>query len=252
MASRAGHRVCPQAVRPYSTFGGTCAWTMRRTMPSRSICQSCWTEHLLPALESVTRAVRQYGGGRFVEASGFPSIPAATALGAAFLAQSGLSIQWRQVTTGRADQIWSLSAAREPSGFTVAIRDRTVHARDVAILVCVAEDVELAVAQSPACPKEWRGTVRIANLQHRRFTISSPGQAIDIALTVMDGLREARDRFGTFDTVHLFMAVPVGLAMIIGQLLNTFNEIQLYEHIPGGAAGSYVPAVRLRPSSGSL
>jgi len=37
------------------------------------------------------------------------------------------------------------------------------------------------------------------------------------------------------------MAVPVGLAMLIGKLLCTFNEAQLYEHIPGGAAALMPP-----------
>ena len=41
-SSSAGHRDCPHLVRWYSTFGGTCAWTMRATMPSRSSCRSCW------------------------------------------------------------------------------------------------------------------------------------------------------------------------------------------------------------------
>ena len=40
-ASRAGQRACPQAVSAYSTFGGTCACTIRLTMPSRSSCLSC-------------------------------------------------------------------------------------------------------------------------------------------------------------------------------------------------------------------
>ena len=26
----------------FHLFGGTCAWTMRATMPSRSSCRSCW------------------------------------------------------------------------------------------------------------------------------------------------------------------------------------------------------------------
>jgi hypothetical protein len=40
--SSAGHSDCPQLVRWYSTFGGTCAWTMRATMPSCSSRRSCW------------------------------------------------------------------------------------------------------------------------------------------------------------------------------------------------------------------
>ncbi len=41
-SSSAGQRDWPHLVRWYSTFGGTCGWTIRATMPSRSSCRSCW------------------------------------------------------------------------------------------------------------------------------------------------------------------------------------------------------------------
>jgi hypothetical protein len=44
------------------------------------------------------------------------------------------------------------------------------------------------------------------------------------------------------------MAVPVGLAMLIGQLLNTFGRVQTYEHIPTDAVGIYRPAALLLPA----
>jgi hypothetical protein len=46
-SSSAGQRDWPHLVRWYSTFGGTCAWTMRATMPSRSSCRSLLDQHLL-------------------------------------------------------------------------------------------------------------------------------------------------------------------------------------------------------------
>ena len=45
------------------------------------------------------------------------------------------------------------------------------------------------------------------------------------------------------------MAVPVGLAMLIGQLLNTFGEIQTYEHLPINGVGRYREAVLITPSA---
>jgi hypothetical protein len=41
MASSAGQSACPQAVRRYSTLGGTSGWTVRSTMPSASSWRSC-------------------------------------------------------------------------------------------------------------------------------------------------------------------------------------------------------------------
>src|ERR1700756_4979780 len=41
MASSAGHRDYPHVVRLYSTFGGTCGYEVRSTMPSASMAFSC-------------------------------------------------------------------------------------------------------------------------------------------------------------------------------------------------------------------
>lgn len=38
-----------------------------------------------------------------------------------------------------------------------------------------------------------------------------------------------------------WLAVPAGLAMLIGQLLNTLGPVQTYEHISTEGAGVYVP-----------
>jgi hypothetical protein len=45
------------------------------------------------------------------------------------------------------------------------------------------------------------------------------------------------------------MAVLVGLAMMIDQLLNTFGPVQTYEHIPTDAVGIYRSAALLNPWS---
>lgn len=221
-------------------------WSPR--FSGRLAADGAWTTHFLPALASVARALRLYGGGRTIEASGPAALPAATALGSTFLAQSGLPIQWRQATVGQPEQIWSLSVTREPTGFVATPRSHDTSSRDIAVMVCVNEDVERAVVRSPACPQKWRGVVKIAHPAQNRFVITSPGQATDIAMLVAEGLRQARDRFGLFDGVHLFMAAPVGLAMLTGQMLNTFNGIQLYEHLPDTSHGTYAPVVRLDPS----
>jgi SMODS-associated and fused to various effectors sensor domain len=64
-----------------------------------------------------------------------------------------------------------------------------------------------------------------------------------------EGLRRARDTFQPRGTVHLFLAVPAGLAVMIGQTLNTFGPIQTYEHVGTDAVGIYQPAALLKPSA---
>ena len=61
--------------------------------------------------------------------------------------------------------------------------------------------------------------------------------------------QSARQEYRPLGVVHLFMAVPVGLAMLIGQQLNTFGDIQTYEHISTDGVGVYRAAARLQPSA---
>jgi hypothetical protein len=76
----------------------------------------------------------------------------------------------------------------------------------------------------------------------------TPGEATDVALAVQDGMRTARREYGNIGTVHLFMAAPAGLAMLIGQLLNTFGSVQTYEHVTVDGSGHYKLAALLRPN----
>ena len=75
--------------------------------------------------------------------------------------------------------------------------------------------------------------------------MGSPGEALDVAVLAIESARESRQNFRVNGKVHLFMAVPAGLAMLIGQLLNTLGPVQTYEHIPVDATGKYEPAALL-------
>lgn len=79
--------------------------------------------------------------------------------------------------------------------------------------------------------------------------IDAPSVALDIVMTIKEGLREMRQSYGNIGTVHLFMAVPAGLAVLVGQCLNTFGAVQTYEHVSADGSGRYRPAALLRPSA---
>ena len=71
------------------------------------------------------------------------------------------------------------------------------------------------------------------------------GFGLDVAQLTIESAREARHKFGIRGKVHLFMAVPAGLALLIGQSLNTLGPVQTYEHIQVDAIGVYEPAAVL-------
>jgi hypothetical protein len=226
-------------------------WTHHFSGPNqRQAPQRVWQDVLLPALGRVVDAIEGRAHGRQILASGKLAIPAAVAVGVAFLAPRQLPIAWQQHPTG---EPWSLDVAPEPAGFTSELVPNDPNGTDLAALVCVNDDVEPAfglTVDATGTRSRFRATLVIQR-PGDWFSSTQPltaGQAIDIARTVQRALRDARSQYPRVRELHLFMAVPVGLAMLIGQLLNTFGTVQAYEHVPSNLV-PYQPAALLHPSN---
>jgi hypothetical protein len=220
-------------------------WSRRFT--GKEAAADTWTNDLLPALSRIAATVRQQAPGRDVEAFGIPTLPAALAFGCAFLCTSGLRASWRQVTPGLPEQVWSLSSAREETGFRHRLVSKDPLARDIAVLVSVVDNVEPVFAACDKTLPALRALVHVTSPAALPYVIRSSGQATDIALCIQDAMRTTRREYGDVGTVHLFMAAPAGLCMLTGQLLNTFGLVQTYEHVGIDGSGCYKPAALLRP-----
>ena len=209
-----------------------------------------WQSKLLKALEDIAGATQRKANKREIIASGLASLPAATALGYYFMAPGGIGIAWEQFFPDRNRQLWSLAATREASGHEALLTVGQTAADDLAVMVSVNADVEGAVAASRENTGRFRAYVHIKSQERRKF-LRTPGEALDVAQLTIESAREARHRFGIRGKVHLFMAVPAGLAMLIGQLSNTLGPVQTYEHIQTDATGMYEPAALLGRFEGS-
>ena len=223
----------------------TLDWTGR--FAGKEATSEAWDTVLLPALQQIGLAVRQYAPGRQIEAFGFPTLPAALAFGCAFLSTGGIGLSWRQITPGQPAQFWSLAEPRENSGFKARVISEDPSARDIAVLVSVADNVEPLFAACRQVVPPLRARVDITKPGAYPHVTPSPTQATDIALTVQEGIRKVRFDYGNIGTVHLFMAAPAGLAVLVGQLLNTLGAVQTYEHVSNDGSGSYKVAALLRP-----
>jgi hypothetical protein len=208
-----------------------------------------WQEYLIPALETVAQSIAEHAPGRKIVAEGLCALPAAVAFGTAFLATRGMSVGWRQISPNREPELWSLGTWPEPCGFAYQVGDGDPSADDLALLISVASNVEPAFAASrPNLPK-LRTIVVVHRAGAYPHDIATAGQARDLVRIIVEALRYARDQYQPRGALHLFLAVPAGLAMLIGQMLNTFGTVQTYEHVPTDAVGRYVPAARLEPSA---
>ena len=203
-----------------------------------------WQDRLLRALDAVSQAIQQAIPGTRIVAGGLPALPAAVALGYYFMATVGLDIAWEQRMPDGSTQSWSLSAGQEDCGFVSILSAGSVDAEDLAVMVSVNNDVSHTVAATASGP--FRASVHVKRDDSAQsVTLSSPGQALDAARKVIAAARNTRQEYGIRGRVHLFAAVPAGLAMLIGQLLNTLGPVQTYEHIQSDVTGHYRPAALL-------
>ena len=220
-------------------------------LSSRHADHAVWLDDLVPAAKDLAAAIRSVCPRRALEASGLPTISAAFSLGSAFLAPTGADLTWlQQMPTDhpQSTQSWSVRGERADSGFRCSHSGQTTAASGLAVLVSVSADVEPAFAATPTPDSGFRAILRVAPENGFPHTLQSAEQVRDVAHLVAEHVRQARVDYRPIDVVHIFFAGPVGLALMIGQLLNTLGPVQLYEHVASDGTGSYVRSVRLRPA----
>ncbi len=216
----------------------------------RHTTSQCWEETLLPALKAVASTIEARAANRSVECSGNLALPAAIALGTTFLAPRGINVVWSQHRAGDAVELWSLGSRQDTCSLAVKEIPQDPGAQDIALLVSVTDDVERDYAASSHLLPPMRVVVHVGNHSEKglnRCTLN-PGQAARAAHLIVDSVRGARTKYGASGTLHIFLAAPAGLAVMLGQLLNTFAAVQTYEHDPT-AKPPYKQAVLLRPST---
>jgi hypothetical protein len=235
----------PAAFRP----GNALAFDWSHRFTGRVADASVWSERLLPAVRAAAEAIRVRAPGRSVVARGLTPVPAAVALGEAFQAIREVPLTWMQHTDGRSEQPWSLTVPSQPTVLEASTRASVTEASDLAVLVSVTEDCRTAFSASRNDLPAFRAVVDVHGPDYRFLDLKTPGEAVGAARLVVDSMRRARHDYRPISTIHLFMAIPSGLAVLIGQLLNTLGPVQTYEYIAlDMASGRYRPGALLDPT----
>lgn len=210
---------------------------------------TAWNDRLLPALKTVGDALASTG--RPVEASGQLSLVAAAALGLVFRGPRQTALSWCQYFPGKPEQLWSLAPAPETVPLTSTLTPGLPDSEHLAVLVAVAasraslrNDFNLSSSSFPA----FRAKLELHAPDGQHFFLAGPDAAHGLARQIVTEINHARDQHPGIRTVHLFMAVPSGLAVLVGQLLNKLPMVQFYEHVPDAQPGPYQPAFKLNPS----
>ena len=125
---------------------------------------------------------------------------------------------------------------------------QTPSATELALLVSATNDVTNDFRLSSA-GMSFRAVVHVAPPDPRPARVQlGPGEARHLACLAVDAVRAAVSKYVARGKVHLYLAVPAGVALMIGQQLNTLGSVQTYEHDPAGAL-PYTAAALLAPST---
>ncbi|WP_135304222.1 SAVED domain-containing protein [Haloarcula amylovorans] len=184
-----------------------------------------WNDYLLPVLGDILNQVKQSAPERRVVFRGQAHLPASFALGYHTSTTSSIQAEWKP--TFSSDGIWSNYRDSRDSGLDWELRTNSVSNTDLAVLVNVTDRVEPEVGNTkPELPR-FNGILEFTPDDGIGTHLSS-AEAAHAATVFKQGIRNALDELQNTKKIHLFMAVPTGLAFLCGQQTNTFPPIQTY------------------------
>jgi len=187
-----------------------------------------------------------------VVGEGMVPLPLGALVGAVYSPRAGFELAWSQFVEGRDRQRWSfdLAAAEVSMDARVAMGDPS--SEDLALAIGLSADIEQAAVEA----LRSMGVVCRAYLHcapksgsYTPGRVLTPEEGVGFVLSAIDKARNVREDCGMARAnLHLFLACPLAMAVLIGQKLNTFAECRLYEHDPD-ARPSYKRVHSFQPSS---
>lgn len=191
-------------------------------LPSSEI----WEERLLPVSHSVVESISEYSPNRQLQFEGQAHLPATFLVGQNLIPPKGIKASWKQETRPGEFANWELGENQQEDWVDIDIEHNSYSESHLAVLLNITQNTEIAIKNTSELP-EFNTVLR--------FT---PSQEDDLPLT-QEQARYAAELFRTeihnvvntrsnIDTIHLFMAVPDGLAFLFGQQTNTLRPIQTY------------------------
>ncbi|MFH1653616.1 MAG: SAVED domain-containing protein [Pseudomonadota bacterium] len=158
-----------------------------------------------------------------------------------FRDRTGFVIEVEQINKPNRE-IWSTQAKEESTMLTIECTPVTnFGVKDIVVNLNIISDDN----------NSFSNYVQKSGLRYRALIEAKPssypflisnGQAVVIARELTNKIKEAHGTYNT-NVVHLFAAVPFGLAVIIGHQLNACGRIQCYEF--DKAKREYSPSVTL-------
>lgn len=217
----------------------------------REVADGTYASFEKALVASASDVLATYPSPRVV-GEGMAPLPLGALVGAVYSPRAGFELAWSQFVEGRDRQRWSfdLTAAEVATDARVAMGDPS--SEDLALAIGLSADIEQAAVEAlrsmgVAC----RAYVHCApeSGSYTPGRLLTPEEGVGFVLSAIGKVRDVREDLGMARAnLHLFLACPLGMAVLMGQKLNTFSDCHLYEHEPE-ARPSYKRVHTFQPSS---
>jgi len=131
----------------------------------------------------------------------------------------------------------------ERAGWSATHSSHDPSADACAVLVNVSDDCTGAFGASHGSLPPWRAVLEVS--RHGKPVPLDGEELASLIWLIVDAIRAARQELGPFISVHLFLAAPAGLAVLLGGLLATLPKVVTYDY--DTATTMYRPAAEIRP-----
>lgn len=164
---------------------------------------------------------------------GNATLPLGVMYGAIFSPLAGFGVSWIQKLDGQ-ESIWSISSGQGNLFLNTEIIKGDPGSEDIVFAMSISADIRAAVSafmnSSGLRPRASVHALLETGPVPQGTTLSPP-DGLSIVLQAVETVRSLRDDLGLSRArLHLFLACPLAMAVLLGQKLNTFSECVLYEH----------------------
>ncbi|MEO1326525.1 MAG: SAVED domain-containing protein [Pseudomonadota bacterium] len=215
------------------------------------VCPDGTLEIIEQAMLDAATSIAENIPTRSILGEGQASLPIGLLFGAVFSPLAGFALTWRQAFGGRDPERWSHAVDRSQIGVNVTTTGGDVSAKDIVLALGVSANIEDSVARylrSTQTPYRVAQHVAPQDGAIAQNVALSPADGVAIVSAAVDAARKQREELGiSGGRLHLFLACPLAMAVLLGQKLNTFGDCVLYEHDPS-AELNYLQVHTFNPS----
>lgn len=198
-----------------------------------------WDSHISDALKSVKRTLVK-SGTNIITLHAFCHLSLGLLFGYIFRRTTGFKLEIVQIGD-KQEAAWSTESDPDISPLDSRELEGTLESRNLCVtLNLMSSDLSSVTRYLDNAPLDYRAMLELS--PERYPSTISGEQAVGIALDLASKIKDMHAKYDT-DTVHLFCAIPLGLAFLIGFNMNACGTIRCYEF--DNARRNYIPSCTL-------